>query len=69
MKKYIAFDSHKHYTLVEWEKVASGRVRQRRVEHRLGAIRACPAGSEPGMPVAVESLHKPLAALVPPLLR
>lgn len=55
MKEYIAFDSHKHYTLVEWEKVASGRVRQRRVEHRLGAIRACLAGSEPGTPVAVEA--------------
>lgn len=55
MKEYIAFDSHKHYTLVEWEDVASGRVRQRRVEHEPGAIRACLAGGEPGTPVAVEA--------------
>lgn len=55
MKEYIAFDSHKHYSLVEWEEVASGRVRQQRVEHRLGAIRACLAGAEPGTPVAVEA--------------
>jgi len=55
MKEYIAFDSHKHYTLVEWEKVTSRRARQRRVEHRPGAIRACLAGSERGTPVAVEA--------------
>jgi len=55
MKEYIAFDSHKHYTLVEWEQVGSGRTRQRRVEHQLGAIRGCLAGCEPGTPVAVEA--------------
>jgi hypothetical protein len=27
MKEYIAFDSHKHYTWVEREQVATGRVR------------------------------------------
>ena len=32
MKEYIAFDSHKHYTLVEHEEVATGKVRQYRIE-------------------------------------
>lgn len=55
MKEYIAFDSHKHYTLVEWEDVASGQRRLRRVEHQPGAIRACLADSQPGTPVAIEA--------------
>ena len=55
MKEYIAFDSHKHYTLVEWEDVASGRRRQKRIEHMAGAIRACLADSQPGTPVAIEA--------------
>lgn len=56
MQEYIAFDSHKHYTLMEREAVASGRVVQRRIEHRPGAIREALAGCEPGTEVAVEAM-------------
>jgi transposase len=55
MEEYIAFDSHKHYTWVEHEKVASARVRQYRVEHAPGAIRRALAGCEPGTAVALEA--------------
>ena len=55
MRHYIAFDSHKHYTLAEREEVTSRRVIQCRIEHRPGAIRKylrdCPAGTA----VAVEA--------------
>ena len=55
MGEYIAFDSHKHYTLAEREDVVTGRTRQRRIDHRRGAIAAylgrCPAGTA----VAVEA--------------
>ena len=56
MKEYIAFDSHKHYTLMEREAVESGRVVQRRIEHRIGAIREALAGCQPGATVAVEAM-------------
>ncbi len=39
MREYIAFDSHKHYTLVEREDRTTGRVRHCRLEHRAGVIR------------------------------
>jgi transposase len=55
MKEYIAFDSHKHYTLMEREDVATGQTRQRRIQHHPGAIRAALRGREPGTPVAVEA--------------
>jgi len=55
MREYIAFDSHKHYTLAERQEVESGRVRHYRVEHRPGAICRFLAGCEPGTPVAVEA--------------
>jgi transposase len=55
MKEYIAFDSHKHYTLVEHEEVATKKVRQYRIEHAPGAIRRALAGSEPGTAVAIEA--------------
>jgi transposase len=55
MEEYIAFDSHKHYTWVEHEKVASGKVRQYRVDHAPGAIRRALARSEPGTAVALEA--------------
>ena len=51
----MAFDSHKHYTWVEHEKVRSGRVRQYRVEHAPGAIRGALRGCTPGTPVALEA--------------
>ena len=55
MDEYIAFDSHKHYTLMERQEVQSGRVRQVRTEHSRGAIRAALADCTPGTPVAVEA--------------
>ena len=55
MNEYIAFDSHKRYTLMEREDQTTGRCRQHRIEHRRGAIRAALAGAEPGTPVAVEA--------------
>jgi hypothetical protein len=35
MEEYIAFDSHKRYTLAEREDVRTGRVKQQRIEHGL----------------------------------
>jgi transposase len=55
MEEYIAFDSHKHYTWVEHEGAASGKVRQYRVEHGPGAIRQALVGSKPGTEVAIEA--------------
>jgi len=55
MKEYIAFDSHKHYTLMERENVATRRARQQRIDHESGAIRRGPAGCEAGTWVAVEA--------------
>ncbi|MFH0981567.1 MAG: IS110 family transposase [Planctomycetota bacterium] len=55
MDEYIAFDSHKRYTLAERESVAGGRVRQNRIEHRQGAIRTYLADCRPGGAVAVEA--------------
>jgi transposase len=55
VKEYIAFDSHKRYTWVEHEEVATGKVRQYRIEHAPGAIRRALAGCEPGTPVAIEA--------------
>jgi transposase len=56
MREYIAFDSHKHYTLAERENVASGEVRQQRIEHRSGAIREYLGDAAGGTMVAVEAL-------------
>ena len=55
MEEYIAFDSHKHYTWVEHEPVAGGRVRCYRLAHEPGAIRRALAGCEPGTAVALEA--------------
>jgi transposase len=55
MEEYIAFDSHKHYTWVEHEKIASEKVRHYRVEHTPGAIRQALKGCAPGTPVALEA--------------
>lgn len=55
MDEYIAFDSHKKYTLAERETVRNGRVRQTRIDHKPGAIcrflSRCPSGTA----VAVEA--------------
>ncbi len=55
MSEYIAFDSHKRYTWVEHEQVATGEVRQYRLNHAPGAIRNALANCEPGTPVAIEA--------------
>ena len=55
MEEYIAFDSHKRYTWVEHEQVASGKVRQYRLAHAPGAIRNALAGCAPGTAVAIEA--------------
>src|SRR5512143_938837 len=55
MKEFIAFDSHKRYTLVEREDVETGKTRQFRVEHCPGAIRRSLEGRGQGTPVAVEA--------------
>ena len=55
MEEYIAFDSHKRYTWVEHEQVATGRVRQYRLDHAPGAIRNALADREPGTAVAIEA--------------
>jgi transposase len=56
MKEYIAFDSHKHYTLAEREDVRTGRTRQDRIEHTRGAIRRYLSGCAAGTAVAVEAI-------------
>jgi len=55
MKEYIAFDCHKHYTLMEREDVATRRQRLCRIEHGRGAIRRALRECAPGTPVAVEA--------------
>ena len=55
MDEYIAFDSHKRYTWVEQEEVATGAVKQYRLNHAPGAIRQALAGCAPGTPVAIEA--------------
>lgn len=56
MKEYIAFDSHKHYTLAESEDGAGGEPRQVRIEHERGAIRRWLHGHVQGSDVAVEAI-------------
>ena len=56
MEQYIAFDSHKHYTLAEREDVATGLVTQERIEHQRGAIQGYLAHAAAGTLVAVEAL-------------
>ncbi|MFA6135416.1 MAG: IS110 family transposase [Phycisphaerae bacterium] len=56
MKEYIAFDSHKHYTLAEREDARTGRSQQIRIEHRPGAIREYLRSCRKGTSVAVEAL-------------
>jgi transposase len=56
MREYIAFDSHRKYTLAEREERDTGAVRQERIEHRRGALRAYLADAEAGTAVAVEAL-------------
>lgn len=52
--QFIAFDSHKHYTLVSVEGMKGGSPRETRVEHKAGALRGFLETCEAGSPVAVE---------------
>jgi len=56
MKEYIAFDSHKRFTLAEREDRETGRTRQMRIEHGPGAIKGFLKHCEPGTPVALEAM-------------
>ena len=55
MEEYIAFDSHKRSTWVEHEQIATGRVRQYRLQHAPGAICKVLSNCVPGTPVAIEA--------------
>jgi transposase len=55
MREYIAFDSHKHYTLVEREDVTTGQSQHCRIAHYPGAIRTYLGSCQPGTAVAVEA--------------
>jgi transposase len=55
MKEYIAFDSHKRYTLAEREDRLTGAVIQQRIEHHRGAICDYLMEGESGTDVAVEA--------------
>lgn len=54
--QYIAFDSHKRYTLASVESKEGGIVREAKVFHEHGAIGRFLALCETGSPVAVESV-------------
>jgi len=56
MKEYIAFDSHRHYTLMEREDHDTGRTQQRRIRHERGAIRQALSPCTLGTDVAVEAM-------------
>lgn len=55
MREYIAFDSHKHYTLMERQDAQTGRTMQRRLEHQRGALCAGLRECQKGDAVAVEA--------------
>jgi hypothetical protein len=55
MSEFISFDSHKHYTLMEREDRQTEAVRQYRIEHAPGAIRAALRECATGAAVAVEA--------------
>lgn len=53
---YIAFDSHKRYTLACVERAQGGILRELRVGHERGAIRKFLLACDCGSPVAVETI-------------
>ena len=55
MSEYISFDSHRKYTLAEREDALSGKVVQRRIEHRHGALLGYLKGCPGDTAVAVEA--------------
>jgi hypothetical protein len=54
--EYIAFDSHKHYTLASVARPNGHLVREQRLPHERGALQQFLARCEPGSPVAVETI-------------
>ena len=54
--QFIAFDSHRHYTLATVEKEKGGVVLEARIQHDRGALRAFLSQCEPGSPVSVETI-------------
>lgn len=56
MTHYIAFDSHKTYTLAEKMNLDGSHPIQQRIDHTPGAITAYLADIEPGTAVAVEAI-------------
>lgn len=54
--EYIAFDSHKRYTLASVEGEHSGTSRETRIPHERGALRSFLEKRERGSPVAVETI-------------
>lgn len=55
MKEYIAFDSHKHYTLMERQNAQTGRIVQQRLGHQRGSLCAGLRKCQKGDAVAVEA--------------
>lgn len=53
---YIAFDSHKRYTLASVEAAEGSAPKEHRIEHKRGAIRDFLKSFDPGSPVAVETI-------------
>ena len=56
MQEYIAFDSHKTYTLAERMNRDGSNPRQTRIDHTPGALTRYLATARPGTPVAVEAI-------------
>jgi len=54
--EYISFDVHRKYTWATVEDQAAQVVRERRIDHRHGALRRFLSGCEPGLSVAVETV-------------
>jgi transposase len=53
---YIAFDSHKHYTVASIEKPEEKSAKEFRIEHGRGTIEKFLSNFDPGSPVAVETI-------------
>jgi hypothetical protein len=54
--EYIAFDSHKRYTLASVEKLSGGQLCEQRVVHERGSVKEFLSRWAPGSPVAVETV-------------
>lgn len=54
--EYIAFDSHKRYTLASVETQTGGQLYEARVEHDRGSVKQFLSRFDPGSPVAVETV-------------